>query len=140
MLTQHIKAELAEIEEKKRDKAEHGPDGRIIGTKKGLKVYITAKQLQRDILTNNRYMKCQNTTIRKLTERDGDKAIASKTIDKLQVKKVIKSLKTINRRILKNNGIDELVDDFIYLKVKMEQPIRPLAKLGENIKDVKTPV
>ena len=28
----------------------------------------------------------------------------------------------------------------MYLTVRMEQPIRPLAKLGENVKNIKTPV
>ena len=77
--------------------------------------------------------------MRKLTTKT-DSNFGQKTIDKAHIKKVVKSLKTVNRRILKNNGIDEMVDDFIYLTIKMEQPIRPFAKLGEKTKDVKTSV
>ena len=77
--------------------------------------------------------------MRKLTTKT-DPDLFQKTINKVHIKKVIKSLKTVNRRILKNNGIDEIIDDFIYLTIKMEQPIRPFAKLGEKTKDFKTPV
>ena len=70
-----------------------------------------------------------------------DSDITQKTFDKANVKKVLKSLQNINREILKANGIeDQVVDDFIYLTIRMEQPIRPQEKLGENFKNIKTPV
>ena len=65
VLSQHIKAELAVIEEKKQEREEHNPNGRIIASKKSLKFYLTAKYLQRDILCSNRFLKCQ-VSIKKL--------------------------------------------------------------------------
>lgn len=43
----------------------------------------------------------------------------------MKIKKVVKSLQKINRKILEANGMTERHDDFIYLTIRMEQPIRP---------------
>lgn len=104
MLSQHIKPELARVQEKQADKAEYNPDSkRILGCK-----FITARQLNRDILQSNRYKKVQSTTIAKMV------------LNKTTVRDTLVSLRDINRKILAANDIKERVDDFIYLSIKME--------------------
>ena len=76
------------------------------------------------------------TTLRKLTTSSED----VRSLDKQRVKQTLFSLRDINRKILAANGIEEQVDDYIYLTIRMEQPIRPPARLGENVKNIQTPV
>ena len=76
VLSQHIKAELAVIEEKKQEREEHNPNGRIIASKKSLKFYLTAKYLQRDILCSNRFLKCQ-VSIKKINPLSSQQHCAS---------------------------------------------------------------
>jgi hypothetical protein len=44
-------------------------------------------------------------------------------VDKERVKEVVLSLRSANRALLKQNGIEEPSDDFIYLTVVMKDPI-----------------
>ena len=41
-------------------------------------------------------------------------------IDKERVKKVVMSLRHANRELLKKNKIDDCIDDFITLSIKLE--------------------
>jgi hypothetical protein len=61
-------------------------------------------------------------------------------LEKQLVKDTLMSLRNVNRKMLEANGIKEVVDDYVYLSIKMSQPIRPPAKLGDSFKFTKTPV
>ena len=52
-------------------------------------------------------------------------------LNKNRIKKVVKSLQHANREILKENKIDEILDDYIYLQVRMKYGIRDKPKIGE---------
>jgi hypothetical protein len=67
-------------------------------------------------------------------------------IDKERVKAVIQSLKNFNNQILQQNGINEVVDDTLYLNIKFNKNIEILNEKtrigsigGQSLVQVKLP-
>ena len=113
-----MKEELKQVEETKADKKEYNPNSvRIIGCK-----YITHRMLKRDVYSSNRFTKVNQRTQHHLKRK----------LDKHKIQKVVKSLRHANREILKANDIKEVLDDFIFMQIRMKEGIRAKAKLGED--------
>ncbi|CDW78588.1 ribosomal l1 domain-containing protein 1-like [Stylonychia lemnae] len=127
MLTQKYQEEIKERKQI-RQKQEEG-----LGKVK----YLTNSHFQNIIAESNKYLKIEKQTKLKLK------------LDKLTVLKVVNSLIDFNRKLLKSQGIEENVDDYIFLNIKMnissdydqETPIQlkvpfPLFELEDNKTEV----
>jgi len=88
-----------------------------LGFSERLGPVLTSRMFERDIRSCNKFRKIQKQTL----------AILMKKIHKERVKEVVQSLREFNRKLLKQNGIKELVDDSIYLNVKFAQNIEHLS-------------
>ncbi len=105
--------ELATIVQKKEERKEFQSTGdlRLVGAKR-----ILISHLERDIYESSKYKQIANQTT--LMLKNG-----KINIDKNRVKVVVKSLRDVNRQLLKSNNIKEPVDDFIYLSIVLKNSI-----------------
>ena len=115
MLKHKYVEELQDMEETKQEKKE------VIGTALGVQTRLLGARMIRNshfekhVLQSNKFQKCLEQTRRRLIPN----------VDKQRVKEVFQSLRHVNRQILVKNKVEEadLVDDFIYLTIKMDREI-----------------
>ena len=101
--------ELESIQEKERLRKETvtGNGSRLLGCKK-----FTLTDLTRDVFPSSRYRQVKQRNISMLS-----KGIIS--LDKTKVKSVLLSLRRANLEILKEQNINEAIDDYVFLTINI---------------------
>lgn len=77
---------------------------------------MTIEDLERDVYNTSKYQQIKKQCLLKIASQE-------LALDKFRIKDVVLSLRNANRELLKQNGISEASDDFIYLTVVMRDAI-----------------